>query len=271
MAFYRDWFGADRAVLAVVGDLDSSFERKLLEAFGDMPRARRSLAAVAPPERPAGNEVLLVNKNDTPQTWFMIGNLGPAYGDPDYAATELVRTVFGGRFTSWLNSKLRIEAGLTYGASFRIDRARTAGLGHISSFTATETTKEALDLALAQLARLHEEGIGEEDLASAKAYLKGQLPYRYETADGLATILCRLQFYGMDRSFVDDLFAAIDAVDAEDCRRVIERHFRRDDLVFTAIGVESEVGEILAEYGTVSVRQNDAPGFRMPAMSSVNR
>jgi zinc protease len=270
-AFYRDRYGADRTILAVTGDLGPDVATQVRRAFAAMPAAGKPPVVIEPPPRPQGRNVLLVNKNDTPQTWFMIGSLGPKWGDPDYPAVELVRTVFGGRFTSWLNTKLRIESGLTYGARYSIDRGRVAGLASISSYTATETTRQALDLALEQLARLHEEGIGEKDLASAKAYLKGQLPYDYETAEDLATVICELTYYGLDRSFVDEMFDRIDAVTVEDCRRVIEKDFGQDDLVFTTIGVESEVGELLAEYGELTVRQNDAAGFGVEPMSSLNR
>jgi len=191
----------------------------------------------------------------------MIGGLGPAFGDPDDAAVRVVQTIFGGRFTSWLNSKLRIETGLTYGAAYRITRGRVAGPSYIFSYTATKTTKKAIDLALAQLDRLHEEGIGAEDLTSAKAYILGQTPYDYETADDLGRAITELAFYGEDRSELDELFDRIRAVTPEDCRRVVEKYFRRDNLTITTIGVASEVSDILGAYGTLTTRENTAPGF----------
>jgi predicted Zn-dependent peptidase len=178
------------------------------------------------------------------------------------AAAEVVRTVFGGRFTSWLNQKLRIETGLTYGARFGFQRGFEPGPASISTFTAKETTKAAIDTALAQLDRLHEQGIPEADLASAKAYLKGQMPYDYETAEDLARAVAELRFYGLDRSHVDESFARIDAVDRAAVERVVERWFRREGLTFTAIGVAGEVTDVLRAYGELTPRENAAPGFR---------
>lgn len=262
-AFHAGTYGADRAVLSIVGDIDpSAAAAKVASVFGSMPRAAQARVEIAAPAAPTATHVLLVNKNDTPQTWFAIGALGPAYGDPDYAAAELVRTVFGGRFTSWLNTKLRIESGLTYGARHTLGRARVAGPSYMWSFTATETTREAIDMALAQLDRLHDSGLSEEELASAKAYFKGQTPYDYETASDLAGVISTLGFYGIDRSTVDGLFSEVDAVTLEDCRRVAGRWFHRDALVFTTIGVASEVKEILAGYGPLTVRENGDAGFR---------
>lgn len=221
---------------------------------------------------PKAAGVLLVNKNDTPQTWFRIGSLGPSWSDlDDYAAVEIVRTVFGGRFTSWLNSALRIEAGLTYGAGYRMWRAGLSGEAYISTFTATATTAEAMDMALAQLKRLHEEGLSEADLASAKAYMKGQLPYDYETATAIAAALAEMKFHGISRAWVDDIFAEIDAVTLEDCRAAVDHWFVDQNLQITAVGVASEIQDTLANYGPVTVRENSDHGFAASPASGQSR
>lgn len=261
--FYTARFGVDGAVLTVAGDFDAgAMKGKLDKALGGMKPSAERGAPIPEPAKPAAQRVLLVNKNDTPQTWFMIGGLGPAMGQPDFAATELVRTVFGGRFTSWLNTKLRIESGLTYGARFNIARRSAAGTAAISSFTATETTREAIDLALAQLDRLHQEGLSEEELASAKAYFKGQTPYDYETAADLAGALSELTFYGITREQLDELFARVDAVTLEDCKNAVAKYFGRENLVFATVGVAETVKDILGGYGDLTIRENSAPGFR---------
>ena len=261
-SFYRDHYGADRAVLAVVGNFDMDHAASLLQkTFAGMPAARVARTKVPAPKPVKGREVLLVNKPDTPQTWFHIGSLGPKWGDPDYAAGELVRTVFGGRFTSWLNTKLRIESGLSYGAGYTIDRRRQAGSAYISSFTAKETTEKALDLALQTLKRLHEKGLDQDELNSARAYLKGQTPYRYESNGSLARVLCLITAYDLGREFVDGRFAALDRVSLDDCKAAIARWYPEQNLSFTCIGVASEVKDVLAKYGKLRVRENDEPGF----------
>lgn len=261
--FHRRNYTAERMQITVVGDLDVAATQQLLaERFGEVARSgevmvRETHAVPAP-----AATVLIVNKPDTPQTWFRIGTTGPSWQDlDDYAATEIVRTVFGGRFTSWLNTSLRIESGLTYGATYRMWRGGQSGEADISSFTATATTRETIDLALAQLARLHADGLSESDLASAKAYLRGQLPYDYETATSIAAELARMRFYGIGREQVDGLFDAIDAVTLEDCRSAIDRWFAADQLRFTAIGVASEIQDTMAAFGPVTIRENSAPGF----------
>ena len=105
-----------------------------------------------------------------------------------------------GRFTSMLNEELRINTGLTYGAGARVDFARLTGALYITSYTKTETTERAIDLAIDVLKRLREKGITAEQLASAKAYTKGTYPPRtVQTSDQIATVLGELELFGLGR------------------------------------------------------------------------
>src|SRR5581483_10975963 len=119
----------------------------------------------------------------------MIGNVGIARTNPDRVYINVVNTLFGGRFTSLLNSGLRINSGLTYGADSSFEQLRAAGPFAISSYTANESTEKAIDMALSILKDLHEKGITEQQLTSAKNYIKGQYPPRVETSDQLASLM----------------------------------------------------------------------------------
>jgi predicted Zn-dependent peptidase len=271
--FHQRYYTAARTQITVAGDVDAQQVRELLQArFGVMAAGDAEREAMSAAPAPAEASVLLVNKGDTPQTWFRIGSSGPTWADlDDYAATEIVRTVFGGRFTSWLNNALRIETGLTYGAGWSMWRASVGGEACISTFTATGTTREAMDLALAQLDRLHEEGLGEGDLASAKSYLKGQMPYDFETATSIAAQVAEMKFHRIDRVLVDDLFERIDAVTLDDCRAVVEQWFSRENLQITAIGVAEDVKEVLGTYGPLTIRENSDVGFGPVASGEQSR
>ena len=128
----------------------------------------------------------------------------------------LINTLFGGRFTSMLNDELRVNSGLTYGAGSTLELNREPGALAISTYTRTETTAKAMDMAIDVLKRLNEKGINAEQLASVKAYVKGTYPTRnLETADQLANILGDLEVFGLNRGEVDDMFSSIDGVTLE--------------------------------------------------------
>ncbi|MGA7617357.1 MAG: pitrilysin family protein [Thermoanaerobaculia bacterium] len=261
---YRANFGGNRLILAVVGDFDAKgMAGRIEKAFGEWARTPAP-APVAPPTAASkGRRVLLVDKPDATQTYFWIGNLGIARTDPDYVATDLANTVFGGRFTSMINSELRIKSGLTYGASSVLDLDTRPGALAISSYTKNDSTEKAVDLSLDVLKRFHQNGLDAETLASAKAYVLGQYPPELERNGQLASKISELAFYGLDRSDVDEYAARVNAVTTEGIRKVIDRVYpTTDNLTFVFIGKASAIRDVVKKYGPVEEMKITDPGFR---------
>lgn len=207
------------------------------------------------------NRVLLINKDDSRETTFLIGGYGVAWNNKDLTKIDVVNTILGGRFTSWLNDALRINAGLTYGASSRFNNYRQSGTFYISSFTAAETTIEAIDLALKVLDRLYTEGIDAATLNSAKNYVKGQFPPDYETSGDLADLLTTMFFYGLDDSYINDFEKNVDEMTIEEANEIAKRYFPKENLQFVIIGKASEIRGKIKKYGEVIEKNIETDGF----------
>jgi predicted Zn-dependent peptidase len=261
--FYEANYTPGGTVMAVVGDFATAeMEQQLTTAFAAWPG--KTAPAVAVPDAPAvaGRKLLLVDKPDSTQTYFRIGNIGIKRANPDRVLVEIVNTLFGGRFTSMINTELRIKSGLTYGAGSSFAEWKAKGPFAISSYTSNASTEKALDMTLDVLKRLHEQGISEEDLASAKAYLKGQFPPDIETGDQLAGVLSELIFNGLDKREIDTYYAKIDAASMADINRVIKQYFPLDNLVFVLVGKASDIDAVAKKYARVVDRKSiSAAGF----------
>jgi predicted Zn-dependent peptidase len=230
-----------------------------------MPRARNALAAVPVRERAPGGRVLLVDKPDATQTYFWMGNVGVDRRYDKQAALELVNTVFGGSFTSMLNTELRVKSGLSYGARSSVSQPSRPGAVAIVSYTRTDASVQAIDLALETLTRLRRDGLDAAQLESAKRYVLGQYPLELETAAQLASQVAVLEFYGLDRDYVDGFAERIEAVDLDDAREVIgEVYPTPDNLVFVLIGGASAIRSEIAKYGAVTELPITAPRFSAP-------
>ncbi len=261
--YYEQHIGADRMIVAVSGDFDPAGMRVSLEAaFGEWRQATGELPTVAAAEPQEGTRVLLIDKPGATQTYFWIGNLGVARSFPQRADLNLANTVFGGRFTSMLNTALRVESGLTYGAGSRLSRNLQPGSVGISSYTETSTTVEAIDMALGVLATLHAEGIGEEMVRSARNYILGQFPDNLETASQLADQFAQLEFYGLGSDYIDGYGDAISAVTPESVAAVIDAVYPKEgDLVFVLLGDAEQIRESVQKYGPVTEHSITEPSF----------
>jgi zinc protease len=264
--FYESYYAPGNIILAVAGDFQTAnMKKKLEDVFGQWPSKPVTAVkiSVLPPVK--GKKLLLIDKPDATQTYFAIGNVATAAGDPDRVAIRLVNTVFGGRFTSLLNEALRVESGLTYGAMSTFDPRKAPGPFGIYSYTKNESTAQAIDMALQVLQKLHKQGITADELASAKSYIKGQFPPSIETSKQLAQIIAINEFYGLDDREINDLEARIDAVTPAIAQQVIQKHFPADNLVFTLIGKSSQISSAVHKYAEKQdARVISEPGFWPP-------
>ena len=263
--FFNLHYPLSLACIAIVGDFNTEDMKVKVESFFpsipkvDVPVLPKDLTKDV--ELPSGNRVLLVNKDDSRETTFMIGGKGVAWNNPDLIQIDVVNTILGGRFTSWLNTALRINSGLTYGARSGFTHYKYNGTFFAYSFTATKNTVQAIDLALQMLDRLHKEGIDEETLNSAKNYMKGQFPPDYETSGELADLLTTMFFYGLTDSYINDFEKNVDAMTVEKAKEIIAKYFPDENLQFVLIGKASEIKDAVSKYGKVKEKSIDEDSY----------
>ncbi|MBL7744967.1 MAG: insulinase family protein [Chitinophagaceae bacterium] len=253
--FYQKNYIPNGAAISIVGDFNTKeMKAAVIKLFSAWPKGKQVQAneAAKPVAKPNSNRVLLINKDDAKETTFYIGAPGISRNNPDYVAIEVVNTLFGGRFTSMLNDELRVNTGLTYGASSRFTPLKNAGTFAITTFTAGKTTEAAIDKALEVLNKLHEKGIDETSLASAKNYVKGQFPPRYETSGQLAGLLTQMFWYGFNESFINNFQKNVDGLTVDKARQIIAQYFPKDKLQFVMVGKSADIKKIVEKYGPVT-------------------
>jgi predicted Zn-dependent peptidase len=263
LRYYDGQFGAERLILVLAGDFDADLlARMAAESFSRWPQTATAVPTLARPRPVAGRRVLLVDFPGSAQTYFWIGNVGVEKRYPRRAALDLVNTLFGGRFTSLLNTELRIKSGLSYGARSGFARGSVPGEFSLRSFAQTENTSRALDLALQTLERLRREGVTREMLASARGYMLGQYPLGLETATDWAAMLAEIELYRLGRGYIDDYPAQLAAVGVAEAQAVIEEAFPpADSVAIVAIGDAARIRGVLAGYGPVSQMALTDPEF----------
>ncbi|WP_417349817.1 M16 family metallopeptidase [Ferrimonas sp.] len=263
--FHGSWYQPQNMAITLVGDFDAAQMKQRLEGLFDdwrgadtptMPKLAKAL-----PE-PSKAQVLLVDKPDAIETTFVIGGPGISRDDPDYVSLQVINTILGGRFTSWLNDELRVNAGLTYGARSRFTTYSESGSFVISTFTATKNTQAAVDLALKTYARLWEQGLDQATLDSAKAYVKGQFPPKYETSGQLASLLGQMYLYGFGPEFIDGFQQQVDSLTLEKAQALVAKAFPKENLQFVMIGKAEDIRSVAGQYGQVKEVSIQGEGFR---------
>jgi predicted Zn-dependent peptidase len=261
--YFSEQVNGDRLILAVVGDFNAAgMKRKLEAGFGRWRKGTITVPSARPAQRVEERRVLLVDKPGATQTYFWLGNVGASRTDPARTAQSLVNTVLGGRYTSMLNTELRLKGGLTYGISSNFDRLSQPGAFRITSFTQSEKTNEAIDMTLAILDRLRADGLDASTVASAKAYMLGQFPPTLETNGQLAGRLADMLFHGLGPEDVNEYAARVTSVNDGAVRAAIDGAFPRStNLAVVLIGDAALIRDRVKKYGPVTEMKMTDPRF----------
>ena len=239
-------FGAARAALVVAGEVDPAEVIRIAGAlFGDWTGGDG--AVEAPDDTGAVDHrfVRVVHRPGSVQTEIRIGHPGLPRRNPDYHAVVVMNLVLGGLFSSRLMQNLREQKGYTYGAYSGFDHRRGRGPFAASAAVNTDATVPAIREFLLELDRIREEPVTESELRSARDYLVGVFPLRFETPGPVAGSLAGLFVHDLPDDELDRYRPAVEAVTAEDVLRVAREHIRPDKAAIVMVGDHDQFGAAL--------------------------
>ncbi|HSK08216.1 MAG TPA: pitrilysin family protein [Vicinamibacterales bacterium] len=269
VSFHQAYYAPNNTLLAIVGDVTVEGAMALVtRAFGDWASRDVPPSSAATPPDPA-RRVIVIDKPGAAQTEIRAGHVGVPRKTDDYRAVDLLIKVLGGEGANRLYRVLRAERGLTYSASAEIESLKRSGQFVAQTSTRSETTGEALRLMVDEFSRLRREGVGENELAEAKAYLTGHFPLTIETPDEIGTHVLNALFYELPLDELETFRQRVNAVAVEDIERAALRSLRPDRLSIVLVGDAAAFVEQLprvgfGKYEVVRLDELDvmAPDFR---------
>jgi zinc protease len=224
-SFYRTFYAPNNATVVVVGDFkEADVLAKMRDAYGPIP------ASTIPPEDtmpepPQLEERVVTLKKPTASEKFLCGFHGPALGDVDHVHLSVLNEIlFGGR-ASRLYRKLVIETELASEVRGWVSTFRDPGLYEMYITARPERrVREAQALLEAEVLRVRDEVVTDDELLRAKARLELSLLQSLESTSGKAE---QIGFY---ETLVGDPAAAFRRLEAYrrttagDLRRVARRY-----------------------------------------------
>lgn len=250
LAFHKQYWRPEGMILAVSGDIDTKKVIAALEKrFASWKPAGPPPKVAWPPPKPTAQPkpgLYLVEK-DIPQGKVYIGHTGvqwdAKFANPDFFALQLLNEILGGGgFTSRITKKIRSDEGLAYsaGSSYPI------GTYWPSSFRAlfqskNETVAYATKLAIAEIKRIREAPVSDEELATAKASFIDTFPQNFQSKSDTVQLFANDDYMGRPHAYWDSYRDNVRKVTPADIQRVAKQYLRPDDLVIFVVGKWSEI------------------------------
>ena len=255
VAFHKRWFGANNAILAIVGDVtaDEAFAGAQ-RAFGGWERVELpSVKGEEPP--PSTRRVVIVDRPGAAQTEIRVGNVALPRRHPDYLALDIAMKILGGEGGNRLHRVLRSERGLTYGASADLNALKDTGDIVAETDTRSEKTAEAVRLIVEEIVRLQRQRVQQRELGDAQEYLTGSFPLTVETPSAIALQVLNAVFYGLDLNELQTYRERVNAITVDDIQRVAQRYLHPDKLTIVLVGDASVFAKDLAGVGIDQVER----------------
>lgn len=235
-AFVPQRFARDALIIGVVGDIGPAELGPLLDrTFGALPA--KGLPYRLETATPVADGKTHVVGFDTPQSTIVFAQPGLLRSDPDwYAATVLNHILGGSTFGSRLYTEVREKRGLAYSAYSYLMPLDFAAAWAGGAATNNAAVGESVGVVREVWRNLATNGVGAEELADAKRYITGAWPLRFTDTAAIAATLVAVQLENLGLGYLDRRNALIDAVGAEDIRRVARRVLDPAKLTVVVVG-----------------------------------
>jgi zinc protease len=230
LAHYRSIYRPERMVLAVSGEVTRDRVVRAAERlFGRMARATAPPAEALPTPLAKGDRRVVTLP--VQQAQIFVGYLVPGLMDPLYPAVRVLGATLGGGMSGRLFAELRDRRGLAYSTGV-VTPFRTGPAFFLAYLgTAPDSAAAAEAGMLSELERARATPATADELARAKAYIRGQLSMDRRTNARQAWYMAYFEVVGAGWDFPERFSRAIEAVTAADVARAAERYLTRPTVV----------------------------------------
>jgi zinc protease len=265
VAFHAQHFLANRATLAVVGDVKAADVLPVLEkAFGGWKPGTSPAISLPEFPNPDHTTISLVDRPGSVQSTVVVAAPGVARNNPDYPELSVVNSTLGGGFSGRLFQNLRERNGFTYGASSRFAPQQLGGLFAASSDVRNAVTEPAVVEMLNELKRIREQPIDEKELAMQRDYLAGNYLLSLENPGTTAVRVQEIEFFGLPADYYKSYARRVTAVTPEKAQELARKYLRDDKLTIVVVGEGREVKPMLEKLGPVTVYNTDLNPVPVP-------
>jgi len=243
-AFYQKNFTPNNAYLVVVGDVDlKTVKKQVKKYFSDW---KKSIDVSSPVPEPNSNvQYTQINFVDMPNAVqsniSLTNNVDLKMSDPDYHALLIANKILGGGFNSYLNMNLREEHGYTYGARSSIGADKYASRFRAGAAVRNAVTDSAVVETLKEINKIKNELVDADKLKNAKAKYVGDFVVALERPSTIARYALNIKTENLPADFYTTYLKKINAVTAEDVKRVANKYFKPQNARIIVVGKGSDV------------------------------
>jgi len=252
-AFYQKNFNPNKAYLVVVGDVDlTTVKKQVKKYFGAWEKSMEATNQVpTPTSNVQFTQINFVDMPNAVQSNISLTNtVDLKMNHPDYHAALIANFILGGgTLNNYLNMNLREEHGYTYGAFSSIGADKYASRFKAEVAVRNAVTDSAVVETLKEVNRIKNELVNADQLKNAQAKYVGNFVMALENPATIARYALNIKTEDLPQDFYVNYLDKINAVTAEDVKRVANKYFKSDNARIIIVAKGSDVIENLGKTG----------------------
>ena len=149
---------------------------------------------------------------------------------------DILSQIIGGGTSSRLWQKIREERGLAYSVGASSLMFNDCGMFMVSAATSPEQTLEVVDITIAEMREVAENGVTEAELKLAKQQTRASVLMSLEDSASRAASLAQSEMLHGRQITLEESLANVEAVTRDDVRNLAREFFTTDKIAFAALG-----------------------------------
>ena len=235
-AFYKQYYVAKNAVIAVVGDLTTKQAKKVVnDLVGKLPAGEQApgLPEVSPLKK-ADKKIIT---HPSTQSHVLIGAPGVYRGDPDYFPLYMGNFILGGSgLVSRISDEVREKRGLSYSAYSYFSPMAKPGPFTLGLQTKNDKREEAIKVLRKTLQDFLDKGPTDKEITAARKNITGGFPMRVSSNSKIVEYLAMIGFYKLPLDYLDKFNPTIEAVTKEQIIDAFKRRVDPNKMVTVIVG-----------------------------------
>jgi predicted Zn-dependent peptidase len=232
--YYRTRYAAPAMVVAVAGNVQhADVVRLVRKAFGRGDFLADADARPLPPRLVAQPRAMRAGDIRTSRAFeqvnLVLGMRGLTRSDRRRYALGVLNAAFGGGSSSRLFQEVRERRGLAYSVYSFASSYSDAGMVGVSVGSLPSKSDEVLDVVRAELARVVDSGLTQEELDRGRGQMRGGLVLSLEDTGSRMTRLGEVELFQDRLLSLDEVLARLDAITLEEVNGLAAELFSRPE------------------------------------------
>lgn len=230
--YMKTHYTSDSIIIAVTGKVDQSLFDGLERYFGSRKIGNNKVGF----ETVTYSPTRICDTRDLEQIQLVVGFDSIDINDDRAYALLVFNNIFGSGMSSRLFQNIREKHGLVYSIGAGHSAYMGAGTFDIFAATTPENTKRVCELLSTEIKRIKTEVFTDEEIARAKAQLRGNYILSGESVNSQMQALGRAALLRRPIREREEILAKINAVNRDDIADITDTILRLDTLSVAAVG-----------------------------------